>query len=512
MFILGSSTLNQHNLENIVFNNEPIDIDENYKKRIASMYEWVKKLSVSEKPLYGINTGFGALAEQRISAQDQNTLQRNIILSHAVGIGEPLDSRIAKTMMLLRLNTLIQGFSGASPQLIHMLTTLINADSAPFVPHKGSVGASGDLAPLAHLGLLLLGIGDCFFGNTIISAQDALKRCGLSPLELGIRDGLALINGTQAMAASAIISLIESEQLAFLSDLAGASTLDALAGHETPFDPRIHALKPHPGQIKTAANIKMALENRTIQDHIKNPLTQDPYSVRCIPQVHGASKDVITHVKEVVERELNAVTDNPLLFLDEEKNDLTILSGGNFHGQSLALALDYLAMAIAELANISERRIELLLNPKHSNGLPAFLAEKGGLNSGYMMLHVTASALVNENKVLCHPASTDSIPTSANREDHVSMGMTSANKLRHILENSRAVLAIELLAAHQALGFRPARSFGQGVQLVYDELRKLVPFRTSDTLYINDLAAIVSFTKSPQFRSLTKDIFNKNSH
>ncbi|MCA9506906.1 MAG: histidine ammonia-lyase, partial [Myxococcales bacterium] len=449
------------------------------------------------------------LAEQKISQEDQNLLQKNIILSHAVGVGEALDFATAKAMTLLRLNTLIQGFSGASPQLIHNLMTLINANIAPLVPHKGSVGASGDLAPLAHLGLLLLGLGNCYDRRIMSKSESALKRCGLNPLELGIRDGLALINGTQAMAASAIISLIECDKLALLSDITGACTLEALSGHKTPFDKRIHELKPHYGQQITASNMRTALEGSFVQKHIKNPLTQDPYSLRCIPQVHGASKDVIRHVQEIVERELNAVTDNPLIFHDETKDELSILSGGNFHGQSLALALDYLALAMAELANISERRIELLLNDKHSNGLPAFLTPKSGLNSGYMMLHVTATSLVNENKILCHPASVDSIPTSANREDHVSMGMTSANKLRKVIKNTLTVLAIELTASHQALGLRPPCTFGQGVQRLHDELSKIVPLRTCDTLYIDDLSIILEFTQSSQFSILINYIFNK---
>ena len=507
MFILGSSTLDQKSIENIIINHEPVSIDEGMVHHLAKMYELVKKSSSSPQAIYGINTGFGALAEQRIPESDQKTLQRNIILSHAVGVGEPLQFNIAKTMMLLRLNTLVQGYSGASPQLIDSLLKLLNANIAPMVPKKGSVGASGDLAPLAHLGLLLLGIGDCYSDQQAIKSSAALEKASLEPLNLGIRDGLALINGTQAMAASAMVALIQCQKLVLLSDLCGASTLDALAGHLAPFDARIHQLKPHAGQILSAAHMKTATSGRTISQHVKNPLTQDPYSLRCIPQVHGATKDVVNHVKSVVEREINSVTDNPLLFLNQEQNALDILSGGNFHGQAIALALDYLAMAIAELANIAERRIELLLNPKHSNGLPAFLAEKGGLNSGYMMLHVTASALVSENKILCHPASVDSIPTSANREDHVSMGMTSANKLWQVMENSQTVLAIELLAAHQALGFRPPRTAGLGVQAVHEELRKFVPFRNSDVLFINDLSSILSFLQSPKNHSLIEDIF-----
>lgn len=498
MFVLGSFNLCSHSIEQIIINCARVKLSEASVEKISSCYQQVQESAKSPWPIYGINTGFGALAETKIDECDQAQLQKNIILSHAVGVGEPLDFYIAKTMMLLRLNTLIQAYSGASPDLIKMLLALINANCAPYIPEQGSVGASGDLAPLAHMGLLLLGIGKAYIDQKLVTALQALKKAELEPLKLGIRDGLALINGTQAMTASGILAIQESNKLAQWADLAGASSLDALAGHLAPFDPRIHQLKPHPGQILTAHNIIKATTGRTIQEYIKNPLTQDPYSLRCIPQVHGASKDVINHVKEVIERELNSVTDNPLFFFSEDKQ-LDIISGGNFHGQSLALAMDYLAMALAELANISERRIELLLNPKHSHGLPAFLTKNSGLNSGYMMMHVTASALVSENKILCHPASVDSIPTSANREDHVSMGMNAANKLWRVINNTRVVLAIELLAAHQGLDFRPANCAGHGVQKINQQIRKLVPFREHDTLFIEDLNLITKLLKQQIF-------------
>lgn len=502
---LGGFPLTLHLIEQVIFANATTSIAPEAMKKLEAGYDFIVSHADNDKPIYGLNTGFGALAEKRISRSDQSKLQHNIILSHAVGVGDPLDFFVAKTLMLLRLNTLVQGHSGASPQLIKHLVALLNNNCAPFVPKRGSVGASGDLAPLAHVGLLCLGIGEAFIDQKPVKAKDALAHAKLSPLTLGMRDGLALINGTQAMTAVAIMALKKSKELSTLSDITAAGTLDALAGHVAPFDARIHDKKPHPGQIRTAQNIRAAIKGRSVEKHQFNLRTQDPYSLRCVPQVHGATKDVIAHVEEVLSREINAVTDNPLFFIDFEHETLDILSGGNFHGQHLAFILDYLAMGIAELANISERRIDLLQNTQHSNGLPPFLIEGSGLNSGYMMLHVTASALVNENKILCHPASTDSIPTSAGREDHVSMGMTSANKLWQILENTKTVLAIEIMASHQALDLRPKDFGGDGVKKVHASLREVVSFRREDGLYKDDITNTLSWLSQP----ITKQLFNE---
>lgn len=506
MITLGSGNISLNQLKKVMVEQEKIDIDSNALDKIHRCYELINTKADSKIPLYGINTGFGALAEKRINKEDRAVLQNNIILSHAVGVGAPLGLRETKAMTILRLNTLAQGYSGASPALLIALKLLINQDALPYVPEKGSVGASGDLAPLAHLGLLLLGIGPAYFCGKQTTAKEVLRRTGIDDFSLGLRDGLALINGTQAMGAKGLIALFDAEILLKLADIAGASSLTALGGHMAPFDERIQLIKPHPGQINTAKNIRNLCAGNKSPENI-NKRTQDPYSLRCIPQVHGASKDAIKHVSQVIEREINGVTDNPLIFLDEQETGISILSGGNFHGQSLALVLDYLAMAVAELANISERRIEQLLNPQSSNGLPAFLAANSGLNSGFMMLHVTASALVNENKILCHPASVDSIPTSANREDHVSMGMTSANKVAVIIENTRTVLAIELLAAHQALDFREPKISGPKIAKIHDDLRKLVSFRKEDGLYHEDLAKILTWVKSHQPADIYDDLF-----
>jgi histidine ammonia-lyase len=492
MIELGRAPLSIHDIENIVFFNANASIFANAIKKIDQTYKAISLAALEDRPLYGINTGFGALAEIRIDPHDQASLQRNIILSHAVGVGEPLDFYTAKALTLLRLNTLVQGYSGTSPQLIDHLLKIINSNCAPFVPKKGSVGASGDLAPLAHLGLLLLGIGQAYIDHQLVSAQEALKFANIEALSLGQRDGLALINGTQAMSAVGIIALLHAIALNKVADVAGAISLEALGGHDAPFDERMQAVKPHPGQIKTARNIQNIIRGRKKEALLFNQKTQDPYSLRCMPQVHGAVKDVVAHVLDVVLRELNSATDNPLIFLNEEKG-FDIVSGGNFHGQHIALSLDYLAIGIASLGTISERRIELLLNPHYSNGLPAFLIDDSGLNSGYMMLHVTACALVNENKILGHPAAIDSIPTSANREDHVSMGMNAANKLIQIIDNVRLVLAIEIMAGCQALDLRQKDYQSPQIKKFRSEFRKLVPFRKQDGLIREDLINTLSW-------------------
>jgi histidine ammonia-lyase len=510
MIELGQQELSIADIEKIVIHDETVSIAALALENTREVYRKIEELALGSKVVYGINTGFGALAECLVPAEKRGILQRNVLISHAVGVGRPLEFFIAKTMLLLRLNTLVKGYSGASPTLINHLLQLLNHNFAPVVPCKGSVGASGDLAPLAHLGLLLLGEGEALTrGEQLVPAKHALKECGLAPISLGVRDGIALINGTQAMSASAVCSILEAEYLCQVADLCAASTIEAIGGHLEPFSQPIHDLKQQRGQPETAANIRWVLRDRNTHQAIKNIRTQDPYSLRCVPQVHGASKNVLWHAQETVLRELNSVTDNPIFI--SEGSVLTALSGGNFHGQYLALALDYLAMGVAELASISERRLENLLNPHYSNGLPAFLIENGGLNSGYMMLHVTASALVNENRVFCHPASTDSIPTSANREDHVSMGMTSANKLRHVIENTKTVLAIELLCAHQGINLRPGLSPGFGVQVAHASLRQRVPFRREDALFQSDILAANRWLDDAMTKALIRQIFAINS-
>ncbi|MEM1082079.1 MAG: histidine ammonia-lyase, partial [Pseudomonadota bacterium] len=426
--------------------------------------------------IYGINTGFGALASKRVSASQLEQLQRNLLLSHACGTGEPLQPDTTRLMLGLKIHALAQGVSGISEPLFEQLLSFWQHDIIPFVPSRGSVGASGDLAPLAHMSLPLIGQGQCW--NTARTgpepAQHTLDRAGLLPVQLAAKDGLALINGTQLMSACGAQVLHRALKLIKVVDVLGAMSLEALQGSAHPFDERVHAVRPHPGQMAAASNIRRLLQDSEIlHSHRDCGKVQDPYSLRCIPQVHGASRDALKHVCEVIERELNSVTDNPLVF-----DDGAIISGGNFHGQPLALAMDYAAMALSELASIAERRTYLLL--AGHDGLPPLLMADTGINSGFMIPQYTSAALVSENKVLCHPASVDSIPTSLGQEDHVSMGSISGLKLLNVLNNTERVLAVEMLTAAQALDFRSPLKPGLGVQIAHAAVRERVAHATED--------------------------------
>ena len=439
--------------------------------------------------VYGVNTGFGDLAGIRIADDRIVELQRRLILSHASGLGEPLDDEAVRGMLLLRANTLARGHSGVRPRVIEALLSLLRADVLPLVPSRGSVGASGDLAPLAHLALPLLGCGRVRIGGRTATGAEGLRRVGLGPLELGPKEGLALINGTQAMTSLLALSCLDARRLARIADLAAALSTDALRGTDTAFDPRLHALRHYRGQRASAANLRSLMRGSAIRESHRagDVRVQDPYSIRCSPQVHGAVRDVLGDVEAKVAVEMNAVTDNPLVFPEGDGDgDAAILSGGNFHGQPMAFAADFLAIALAELASISERRIEKLTNTAFS-GLPPFLARDAGLNSGFMMAQVTAAALVAENKVWCHPASVDSIPTSADKEDHVSMGMGAALKLRSVVANARRVLAIELVAAAQGIDLlRPLRS-SERLEAVHETVRARIAFRDDDREMAADL-------------------------
>ena len=492
MILLDGQTLSLENVQSVAFKQTPVEINPKNLSHINQIRESIEQKALSSQAYYGVNTGFGALAQTKIGPEDLQKLQHNLILSHAVGVGESLSIPETRTLMLLRLNALAKGYSGCRSLLLDYLVKLLNQGCTPYVPRKGSVGASGDLAPLAHLALLLLGEGPAFYHGTQITAPEALRLCNLKPLKLRAKEGLALINGTQAMSAVGTLALLEAESLCNLADSIGACSLEGLLGSDTPLDPRIQEIRSHPGQKTSAQHIKNLLLSSEIRESHRNcQKVQDAYSLRCMPQVHGAVRDTLTFVRQVLEREINSATDNPLVFGEDE-----ILSGGNFHGQPVAFALDYLAIAVSELANISERRIERLLNPSLSSGLPAFLAPNPGLNSGFMMLQVTASALVNENKILSHPASTDSIPTSANQEDHVSMGMTAANKAKIILENVSQVLAIELLCAAQALDLRRPLLPGLGVQKIHQDFRKAVLFAPEDRAFGVDLQKSIAWLKT----------------
>lgn len=440
---------------------------------------------------YGINTGFGALASKRIPHEQITGLQRNLVTSHAVGVGPPVPREVARLMLRLKIHALGLGYSGISPTTMARLLEFDRLGLIPVIPSRGSVGASGDLAPLAHMSLPLIGLGE-FWGTTGPEpAATALARHNLAPVELLAKDGLALINGTQFMSAHAVSVLEKSLRIVRLFDLAAAMSLEALQGSIRPFDPRVSEVRPHPGQARVATNIRNLLTGSEILESHRNcGKVQDPYSLRCVPQVHGASRDALDYVTSVVETEINSVTDNPLVF-----DDGTIISCGNFHGQPLALAIDFAAIALAELASISERRTYLLL--EGHDGLPRLLMRETGVNSGFMIPQYTAAALVSENKVLCHPASVDSIPTSLGQEDHVSMGSVGAIKLMQVFQNVEDVLTIELLTAAQALDYRTPLRPGRGVEVAHLAIRRRIPHREADYLFRNDLDAMAELVRGP---------------
>jgi histidine ammonia-lyase len=441
--------------------------------------------------VYGVNTGFGALAETRIAAADVLALQRNLVRSHSCGVGPDLGRAEVRAMMLLRAQVVALGHSGVRAEVVDLLLGMLDADVVPRVPAQGSVGASGDLAPLAHLALALIGEGEVVLpGGGRAPAAPALERAGLKPVTLQAKEGLALINGTQFMTAIGALALHDADRLARLADVAGAIALEALLGTKTPFDPRLQQVRPHPGQIACASNLRALLADSAIMEsHRDCGKVQDPYSLRCMPQVHGASRDALGWVRQVLEREIDAVTDNPTVFLRED-GGADLLSGGNFHGQPVALALDLAAMAVAELANVSERRVEQLVNPALSSGLSPFLAPRGGLHSGFMIAQVASASLVSENKVLCHPASVDSIPSSAGREDHVSMGSVSARKLAQVVENATSSLAIEILVACAGIDQRRPLAPSRGVGAAHAAVRRLVPELLEDRPLHLDIEAV----------------------
>jgi len=455
----------------------------------------VDALVANNKVSYAITTGVGKLSDVRIAGEQIRELQINLVRSHAVGVGEPLSVPETRAMMLLRAASLSKGHSGVRAVIIDTLCEMLNRGVTPFVPSQGSVGASGDLAPLAHLALALIGEGECFDekGARIPSAE-ALKRAQIKPLVLEAKESISLINGTQAMLAVGTLSLLAAETLNDSADVIGAMVCDALKGTDVAYDERIHKARPHAGQMKTAANLRRLLEGSQIRDsHRDCGRVQDAYSLRCIPQVHGAVRDTLAHCRAVFETEANSAVDNPLVFVKNAKaadGEGDVISGGNFHGEPLAFALDFLAIALCALAGISERRIERLVNPALSEGLPPFLAPGAGLNSGFMMPQVTAAALVSENKVLAHPASVDSITTSGNKEDYVSMGMTAAIKLKKIVENTRNTLAIEAMAAAQAIDFLAPLKTSKPLQQAHAAIRAVCPTMEKDRVMYQDFASI----------------------
>jgi histidine ammonia-lyase len=452
----------------------------------------VEQALKTDEAIYGVNTGFGVLANKRIDADQLGRLQRNLLLSHACGTGDPVPVEISRLMLQLKIHALGLGQSGISLPVFRQLLAFAEHDVVSYIPSRGSVGASGDLAPLAHMSLPLIGQGQCWNSDFTgpEPAATTLARVGLEPVELAAKDGLALINGTQLMLAYGAFVLHRAIHLLDAADILGAMSLEALQGSARPFDARVHAVRPHPGQIKVAEHVRRLLsDSEILESHRDCGKVQDPYCLRCIPQVHGASRDALAHCMAMMECELNSVTDNPLVFDDGD-----IISGGNFHGQPLALAMDYAAIALAEIASISERRTYLLL--EGHDGLPKLLMKDTGINSGFMIPQYTAAALVSENKVLCHPASVDSIPTSLGQEDHVSMGSISALKLLSVLHNVERVMAVEMLTAAQALDFRAPLKPGRGVQAAHQQIRQQVGHASEDYEVGADIDACTRLLRS----------------
>jgi histidine ammonia-lyase len=491
---LSGRALTLSTLREAIAHRRPITLTTAARRRIRASRAIVDALHDSPEPLYGINTGFGILAHKRVPAADIEKLQKNLILSHAVGVGDEVPAEIIRLMLLLKVNGLAVGLSGVTSQVINHLIRFHNQDALPVVYTKGSLGASGDLAPLAHMVLPLLGLGEMTFGRRRQSAKSALRKIGLKPLRLKSKEGLGLINGTQFMSAYAVHCLLRIENLCKTADIAAATTLEAARGSAAPFDARIQDARPHPGQQDVARNLRRLLRGSAIlPSHADCEKVQDPYSLRCVPQVHGAVRLALAHAREVVETEINSATDNPLVFANGD-----VVSGGNFHGEPLAFILDYLAIATAELASISERRIYMLLHGDTIGDLkvPRLLMKDTGLNSGFMIPQYTAAALVSENKVFAHPASVDSIPSSLGQEDHVSMGAISATKLLEVVKNTETVLAIEFMCSAQGLEFLRPLKAGRGVEAAVAEVRSVIPFARADRLFHHDVQTALSLVRN----------------
>jgi len=461
-------------------------IDPKALVKMEASRQYVFDIVNAGKPVYGINTGFGALSSKHIKKEDLAELQVNLIRSHCTGVGKPFSREITRAVMLLRANCLTSGYSGVNPEIVQLLIDFLNEDITPVVPEKGSVGASGDLAPLSHIALALIGEGEVIYGGKQVNSDFAISEIKKSPAILGPKDGLALINGTAVMAALGSLAYHEASYAMKLADITTAITLDGVAGTLRAYDLKISQLKPHQGQLDVCKNFERLMDQSEIANsHHDCGKVQDPYSLRCVPQVHGACRQTLRHAKEVIDIEINAVTDNPLIFVEQKE----VISGGNFHGEAIAMVMDYMAIGLAELCDISERRIEKMMNPTFSE-LPAFLVKDSGLNSGLMIAHVTAAALTSENKYLCHPASVDSVPTSTDKEDHVSMGVTAGRKLHEVLFNMKNCMAIELLCNTQAIEFQRPKKSSVAVEEVVTLIRKHVPPIDNDRVFYKDIANI----------------------
>lgn len=482
MVIIKGYSLTLEEVVKVCRYHEEVELSKDAVEKIIKSRKIVDDFVDNEKVVYGITTGFGKFSDVSISKEESKLLQKNLIITHAVGAGKPFATEIVRGILLLRINNLAKGYSGAKLETIETMIQMLNKKVHPIIPEKGSLGASGDLAPLSHMVLPMIGLGDAEYEGVVMPGEEAMKKAGIPIIELTSKEGLALINGTQAMTSVGALTVYDAINLIKVSDIAAALSFEAHNGVVNALDHKVHDVRPHKGQKDTARIILNMLENSKMTTKQGEIRVQDAYSLRCTPQVHGASKDAINYVKEKVEIEINSVTDNPIIFPET----LEGISGGNFHGQPMALSFDFLGIALAELANISERRLERLVNPSLS-GLPAFLVENGGLNSGFMIVQYSAAALVSENKVLAHPASVDSIPSSANQEDHVSMGTIAARKAREIMENVRRVLAMEIMGACQGIDLRGNKGLGDGTKGVYEAVRHLVPKLSEDRALYEDI-------------------------
>lgn len=496
MLLLDGNSLTLEGVRTVAVESEPVALAPEARRRMEASRAAIERILETDRVVYGVNTGVGKLVDVRIEHSELRQLQLNIVRSHAVGVGDPLDDAEVRAIMLIRANVLAKGLSGIRPRVAEMLCEMLNRGVLPVIPSRGSVGASGDLAPLAHMALVLVGEGEARMNGERLPGREALARAGLEPLELEPKEGISLLNGTQAMLALGSLALLESEILADTADVVCALSLDALRGTPVAFDPRLHQARPHPGQVTSARNLMTLLEASEIRaSHISCRRVQDAYSLRCAPQVHGAARDVLEQSRRVLAIELNSATDNPLVFGDE------VISGGNFHGQPVAIWLDAMAIALATLAGVSERRIDRLVNPELNEGLPAFLAANPGLESGLMMVQVTAASLVAENRVLATPASVQSITTSGNKEDFVSMGMTAALKLKQVVANTRTVLAIEALCAAQALDFLLPLKTGTRAQRAYNAIRQVAQALRGDRELSGDIARLSDLIRAGKMRA-----------
>ncbi|MGL5973489.1 MAG: histidine ammonia-lyase [Oscillospiraceae bacterium] len=499
--VLTGKNLTIEDVINVSRKNFKVELSDESLKDVIKSREYVENIVKNEKVVYGITTGFGKFSDVFISKENSELLQKNLIESHTCSMGDPLKEDEVKAILLLRSNALSKGFSGIKPKTLLTLIEMINKNVLPFIPEKGSLGASGDLAPLSMIALALMGEGECYYKGHLMNTQDAFNKADIKPIVLSSKEGLALINGTNVMTGIGALALYDAEMALKQADINSTLTLEALNGITCAFNEKVHIARGQIGQIKTAQNILKLSKNSGYTTKQGQKRIQDAYSLRCIPQIHGASRDAINYIKEKVLIELNAATDNPLIFPDHDE----VISGGNFHGQPMALAFDFLAIATAELANVSERRIERLVNPQ-LNDLPAFLIEDGGLNSGFMIAQYAAASMVSENKIFCHPASVDSIPSSANQEDHVSMGTTAARKIRNVLDNTQKVLAIEAFCAAQAIDFREKTSMGDGTRPVYNIIRETVDFIKQDTIMYTELDKMDKLVKSHKMVKAAENI------